>query len=842
MVMLGIDFGTSSTVAVLGLDDGRTMPLLFGETPLLISAVCVTPGGDLLVGRDAVRASRARPDAFEPHPKSRIDDGEVLLGDRAVPVAELIGAVLRRVHDEAVRVAGAPVDRLILAHPAGWGPRRRQTLREAAAIAGLPPAALVAEPVAAAAYYAHVLGYTVPPGGCLVVYDFGAGTFDASVVRPTAGGFEVLAEDGILDAGGLDVDAAIVAHLGATYSARDPDGWHRLTAPATPTDRRTSRTFWDDVRAGKEELSRTSMTTIFVPILDVEAPLGREQLEHLARPLLDRTVAATRLAVRNAGIPAEQIAAVFLVGGSSRMSLPATLLHRALGTPPTVIEQPEQVVAGGTLRVNGAEPPSKTEPPESVPSEASTPAPAEQPAPPAPTLALSDPNAPISPDPVSPAPNLRDATEPDRHHRHGNEVETATDQPIQAAEQTQASDALEIGESAAEPGESPPVDASRPGTTFEVVGLTAPARKRRRLLAVSAAVVAVAAAVAVVVTALRTESSGSAPNRTTASIAASATVTPTRLATITDHKATVFSVAFSPDRKTMATGGGDAVMLWNVTDPAAPTRLATITDHKGTVSSVAFSPDGQTMATAGEDGVIVWNVTTPATPTRLATITDQRNVFTVAFSPDRKTMATGGLDYKLMLWNVTNPATPNRLATITDHKSSVFDVAFSPDGRTMATAGGDAAMIWNVTNPAAPNRLATITEHKGYVLSVAFTPNGKTMATGGEDNTAMIWNVTNPATPARLAAITEHRGMVYSLAFTPDGKTMATTTSRIDNTTAGDNTARVWNMTNPAAPTKAATITEHNAPVYSVAFSPDGKTMATAGEDRRIMLWRLAVA
>jgi len=164
------------------------------------------------------------------------------------------------------------------------------------------------------------------------------------------------------------------------------------------------------VRAGKEALSRTAMATIFVPILELEAVLGREQLDHLARPLLERTVATTRLAVRNAGIRPEDIAAVFLVGGSSRMSLTPTLLHQSLGVAPTVIEQPELIVAGGTLCFHLAAP--STAPPMSpvsVPRPVSVPPAA--PVSPFPMSPVSaplpvsvPPAAPVSPFPMSPAP------------------------------------------------------------------------------------------------------------------------------------------------------------------------------------------------------------------------------------------------------------------------------------------------------------------------------------------------------------------------------------------------------------------------------------------------------
>ncbi|MFC4040221.1 Hsp70 family protein [Dactylosporangium siamense] len=406
-VRLGIDFGTSSTVAVIGQPDGQVRPLLFGETPILPSAVCVdwrAAEAAFLVGRDAIHAGRAHPDAFEPNPKLRVDDGSVLLGPAELPVTTLIGAVLRRVGTEAERVTGAPVGEVTLTHPASWGPRRRAVLQEAARGAGMAEPVMVAEPVAAAAYFVEALGHAVPVGQCVVVYDFGAGTFDASVVGRTDDGFTVLAEEGLRDAGGLDIDNSVVAYFGATYGVANGDLWRRLTHPETPADRRSSRHFWDDVRTGKEMLSRSSSTSIFLPLVEADALLGREQLEHLARPLLDRTVTATATAIRAAQVDASRIAGVFLVGGSSRIPLAATLLHRTLGIAPTIIEQPELVVAGGSLIASAA---ATASPGTAFPpafGSASVPAPAQvSPAAQAPATAPVSPAvSPVAPPLVSP--------------------------------------------------------------------------------------------------------------------------------------------------------------------------------------------------------------------------------------------------------------------------------------------------------------------------------------------------------------------------------------------------------------------------------------------------------
>lgn len=363
---LSIDFGTSTTAAMLVRPDGRPAPLLFDGSPLLPSAVFADADGDLLVGRDAWHSARVSPQRLEPNPKRRVDDGTVLLGDREVPVAELIAAVLRRVAAEANRVSGAPVGGVTLTYPIGWGKPRREVLCRAADAAGLPPPRLVAEPVAAADHFVRRAGGAVPLGGCVAVYDFGAGTFDATVVRRAATGLVPLASEGLPDVGGLDVDAAILDHLGRVCVARDADRWRELTEPATEADRRALRQLWDDIRTGKEMLSRAPATVIPVPALATDVLLSREEFDNLAAPILERTVAALRAAVDRAGVAPSDLGGVFLVGGSSRIPLAATLLHRALGKAPTAIEWPELVVAEGALAVPPPRPPAV--PPVSVPA------------------------------------------------------------------------------------------------------------------------------------------------------------------------------------------------------------------------------------------------------------------------------------------------------------------------------------------------------------------------------------------------------------------------------------------------------------------------------------------
>jgi len=346
---LVIDLGTCHTVAVVRRDGQAPRPLVFDGSPLLPSGVYRDVTGALSVGRDAERLSLVTPSRFEPYPKRCVDDGAVLLGDAPTPVVELLAALLRRVVAEASS-DGAP--RMVtLTCPADWGPQRREILRAAARAAGLPQVRMVDEPVAAATYCAEVLGQPVPVGRCLLVFDFGGGTLDVTVVRRDPDGMRVLSVGGLDDLGGVDVDAALVGHLGQLVALRQPDVWRRLVNPQTTAEQRDRRAFWSEVRAAKEMLSRAPSAPVQIPGSEDAIHLTREELERVAGPLVDRAVDETRRVLDRATLPPGALAGILLVGGSSRIPLVASRLHARFQVPPTVPEQPELPVAYGGLLV-----------------------------------------------------------------------------------------------------------------------------------------------------------------------------------------------------------------------------------------------------------------------------------------------------------------------------------------------------------------------------------------------------------------------------------------------------------------------------------------------------------
>ncbi|NIH79367.1 Hsp70 family protein [Amycolatopsis viridis] len=353
MRILSVDLGTSNTVAVLSAYGRAPRVVEVDGSATMPSAVFAEENGTLVVGRDAERRARLDPTRFEPNPKRRVDEQTLLLGQDVVPVNEALAAVLRRVLDETTRQLGGELpDEVRLTHPAQWGPTRRNVLLSAARLAGLNgPLLLVPEPVAAAAHFASLPGRVPAPGQALAVYDLGAGTFDVAVVGATQNGYVVLAEDGLPDLGGLDVDQALMVHVGREVSHADPQRWQRLLRPESTADRRARRALQEDVKAAKESLSRLPQTEVPMPEPFSDVLVTRGELEALVRPALLRSVELLGRTIAAAGLSPDRLSGIYLVGGSSRLPLVGSMIAEKLGVVATSLDQPETAVALGAHHV-----------------------------------------------------------------------------------------------------------------------------------------------------------------------------------------------------------------------------------------------------------------------------------------------------------------------------------------------------------------------------------------------------------------------------------------------------------------------------------------------------------
>jgi len=372
-VRVAVDFGTSSTCVVASINGREPQVVVVDGQPLMSSAVYAAPDGTLFVGQEAERQAAVDPSRYEPNPKRRIDEGDLLLGDNVLRVTDVVHAVLKRAVTEARRLAGdAEVELLVLTHPADWGATRTRLLRQAAG--GLArQVALVPEPVAAAVYHAatfapadlnseRTVEFSGRPGDALAVLDLGGGTVDVSVVQRMPGspadrsspakraGFQVLATRGDPSFGGADVDQALLEHVGSLVSAADPPEWRKLVEGRELTDRRRRRVLRQDVRGAKETLSRHAYTDVPMPPPFADAHVTREDLERLIAGPLGRAVELTVAAIGDSGLRPKQLTAIFLVGGSSRIPMVSRLVHERTGVVPTTLDQPETVVARGALR------------------------------------------------------------------------------------------------------------------------------------------------------------------------------------------------------------------------------------------------------------------------------------------------------------------------------------------------------------------------------------------------------------------------------------------------------------------------------------------------------------
>ena len=296
--------------------------------------------GELVAGDAAERHAVTEPQRIARQFKRRLGDPTPLLvGDAALPAEVLTSRLLRWTVETVARHRGGErASTIVLTHPANWGPFKRELLDKASELAGVGRTILLTEPQAAAISYSSAA--RVDPGAVIAVYDLGGGTFDAAVLRKEGdGGFTMLGTpEGIEHLGGIDVDAAVFAHvtgaLGEAYEELDPEDPAALAAVA--------RLRLDCTQA-KEALSLDTETTVpvLLPTIQTEVRVTRAELEAMIRPPLSETVTALERAVRSAGLTPEGIDHVLLVGGSSRIPLVAELVSAGLGRPVAVDAHPQ---------------------------------------------------------------------------------------------------------------------------------------------------------------------------------------------------------------------------------------------------------------------------------------------------------------------------------------------------------------------------------------------------------------------------------------------------------------------------------------------------------------------
>jgi WD40 repeat protein len=289
---------------------------------------------------------------------------------------------------------------------------------------------------------------------------------------------------------------------------------------------------------------------------------------------------------------------------------------------------------------------------------------------------------------------------------------------------------------------------------------------------------------------------------------------------IAEHTGSVNVVAFSPDSRTFASGGRDAMIhLWDI---KTKSLLSTLRGHTASVDTLVFSPDGTILASASQvmtDKVRLWDVDNASEHT--ISLGYWSSASTLAFSPNGNTLAIGEGNGGIHLYDThTGSACPPYLGR---HGNGVNTISYSPDGKLFASGSSDNTIL--LRDAKTGKRNAILTKHTHSVVSLLFSPDGEILASGGLDGMLRLWEA---KTGKELFSLIGHSGWINALAYSNDGRTLVSG--------GNDGTLRFWNVVTRQ---EKLTVTGHTSEAIGpIVFSPDGSFLAsqTLFQDETIKL------
>jgi molecular chaperone DnaK len=364
--IIGIDLGTTNSV-VAAMEAGKATVITNPEgSRLTPSVVAINEKGERLVGQVAKRQAVTNPEntiystkrfmgrrfsevqeetKIVPYKVEAADNGDVRIVIQGEPHAppEIAGMVLRKLKEAAEAHLGETVSRAVITVPAYFNDAQRQATKDAGRIAGLEVERIINEPTAAALAY----GLDKKKDETIVVFDFGGGTFDVSILDVGEGVVEVKATHGDTHLGGDDLDARLIAWIISEFKK---DQGIDLSQ-----DKMALQRLKEAAEKAKCELSTVPETEINLPFVTADATgpkhlqmkLNRAKFEQLVEDLLQRTLGPCKKALADAGLDASKIDEVVMVGGSTRIPKVQEMVKEFFGTELHQGVNPDEVVAIG---------------------------------------------------------------------------------------------------------------------------------------------------------------------------------------------------------------------------------------------------------------------------------------------------------------------------------------------------------------------------------------------------------------------------------------------------------------------------------------------------------------